>query len=372
MEAKAEFDSISSYSDAISLSQICMEKAEEARKNAIYDTAVNLASGSVITQVEEAVKEFEKISGWKDADQKKIETLSKAEQLKNAEKKAANKKKTAVILSIIAIIVCVAVVVAAIQIVKSKKYDSADDAYIAGDYITAIKIWSELEDYKDSQNRIQDAAKQIYNESKNLIEQGEYAAAINKLDSIASYLSIAEDKGYCYYMIALVYTKNGDYSEALTQLSSASAYAESGKLRQFCVSVLELQSINNGERHNLREMYEAISVLASDLDQTSLLNTECFNMMLSLNGNWYGFFDYKMTFDDGRINVYDEGYLKYEWDVIYRSGKYYMQYTGEKGKSSYQLISNYSGEGDNSFTYEDYFYGDTIPDDYDTYNMTRR
>lgn len=376
LEAKSEFDSISSYSDAGILASVCRDKAEEARKNAIYDEAISSASSFTIMTVENAVKEFEKIPGWRDADQKKIEALNRVDQLKQAEKKAANKKKTIYILSVSAVVVCIAIVLIAIQVIKNNKYNSANEKYASGDYIAAIQIWAELEDYKDSTDRIQDSAKPVYNEAMNLLEQKEYDAAIAKLDSLASYLPISQDKAYCYYMIAFAYAQSGDYSNALSKLESASDYPETEKLKLFCESAQELNLLNDGEEHNLREMYDNIKALALEFNQTSLLNSDCFNMMLSLNGNWYGYSDYKTTFSDGRINIYDEGYLKYEWDVVYRSGKYYMGYAGERGKASYQCINGYSGAGDNSFTYEDYFYYDDDQlhdfESKDTYDMKRR
>ena len=378
LKAKDEFDSLGSFLDAATLSETCKDNAESARKNAIYDVAVSDASSNTIKTVMNAINAFEKISGWRDADRKKIEALEKVDQLQKAEKKAAKRIKTVVIVSITAIIVCVAIVMATILIAKSKKYDSAQKAYISGDYITAINLWSELENFKDSQDRIQDSAKQIYDEAKELIERGEYDAAINKLNSIASYLSIEEDKGYCYYMIALAHAKNGDYTYALTKLSEASSYAKGWTLKGFCENALELQSINDGAEHNLRVLYEAISTQASDqgIDPSSLLNTEYFNIMLSLNGEWYetvkgGRNEEKDTisFDNGLIHEHTGSsgfdFLK---DLKYKGGKYYIKNAGEK---EYDLIKDYSGAGDNSFTVEHVFYIDDKRHDYTT-SLTRR
>lgn len=358
LEAKSEFDSISSYSDAGTLASVCREKAEEARKNAIYDEAVSFSGSATIMIVENAVKEFEKISGWRDADQKKIEALNRVDQLKKAEKKAANKKKTICILSVSAVLACIAIVLVTIQAIKNNKYNSANEKYASGDYIAAIQIWAELEDYKDSPDRIQDSAKQVYNEAMNLLEQKEYDAVIAKLNSVASYLSASQDKAYCYYMIAFAYAQSGDYSNALSKLESVSDYSETEKLRLFCESAQELSSLNDGEKHNLKEMYDNISALATELDQSSLLNAECFNMMISLNGNWYGSrYYHKFEIKDGRVSSYSKsGYLKDEWDIFYKNSRYYIAYAGEKGSDSYKLIKNYSGAGDNSYTMEEYFY----------------
>ena len=140
IDAKAEFDSISSYSDASLLSDRCKEKSEDARKNAIYDNAVNNARSPYIDDIENSVKEFEKIKGWRDADQKKIEAINQISQLKETRKKRENKKKKIMVFSIFifTIVVCVVIIPLgkeyvrykrAIEYMKEGKYTEAIDMF---------------------------------------------------------------------------------------------------------------------------------------------------------------------------------------------------------------------------------------------------
>lgn len=371
LEAKVEFDSISLYSDAGILSSVCRDKAEEARKNAIYDEAVSSASSFTIITVENAVKEFEKIPGWRDADQKKIEALNRVDQLRKAERKAANKKKTICIVSVSAVIACIAIVLLSIQVIKNNKYNSANDKYASGDYITAIQIWSELEDYKDSPERIQDATKQVYNEAMNLLEQKEYDAAIAKLDSVASYMSVSQDKAYCYYMIAFSYAQSGDYNNALSKLASATEYSESEKLRLFCESAQELNSLNDGKAHKLSTLYQNIENMSSQMDVSFIYDNDVISMMLTFDGTWkcisakdneQNGIALKLdttyfVITKGSIKELDENNKEeYEWDMYFLNGKFFINPPGETSPAGYMNneISGYSGLGDNSFTYHWY------------------
>ena len=91
-EAAHLFESISEYRDSAVLVQSCYEKAEIARKDAILSEGKSKMSGEVISNYESAIKLFESISGWKDADekiytcQKKIEEIKAKEEAERLEK----------------------------------------------------------------------------------------------------------------------------------------------------------------------------------------------------------------------------------------------------------------------------------------------
>lgn len=354
LEAKAEFDSMGSYSDSVSLSAICKDKAEEARKNTIYEKAVSMANSIMISTVENAVTEFEKISGWRDADQQKVETLKRVNQLKKAEKKAANKKKTICIFSFSAVIVCIAIVLLCIQVIKINKYKSAQKKYESEDYIAAIQLWLELEDYKDSKDKVQDSIKQVYNEAMDLVEQEEYDAAITKLDSIAGYLSTVQDKAHCNYLIALVYAQNGDYSNALNKLASVPSSDEVEKLQLFCKSAQELKILDDGEIHDIPEICQNIDNMASQIDVSLLYDNEVINMMMSFDGTWEITSEYNIHYiviKRGFVRYLDENKEDISWwtrEMYYQSGYIFMDKTAN-GEYLFE-ISDYSGANDNTFT----------------------
>lgn len=138
-EAAALFESIDEYQDSAALAQSCYEKAEIARKDAILSEGKSKMSGEIISNYESAIKLFETISGWKDADekiyacQKKIEEI-KADRLekerkaeierKEAERIAKRDKKIAIITTpIVCAIIAFIIVLNTVIIPMQKKND---------------------------------------------------------------------------------------------------------------------------------------------------------------------------------------------------------------------------------------------------------
>ena len=142
-EAAHLFESIDEYQDSAVLAQSCYEKAEIARKDTILSEGKSKMSGEVISNYESAIKLFESISGWKDADekvydcQKKIEEIkakAEAERLekerkaeiarKEAERIAKRNKKIAIITTpIVCAIIAFIIVLNTVIIPMQKKND---------------------------------------------------------------------------------------------------------------------------------------------------------------------------------------------------------------------------------------------------------
>ena len=96
-KAAAEiFKTVPGFKDADSLAEECLDNAETCRKDALYNSARSQMTGNTISSCESAIRMFESISGWKDADdqiyacQKKIEELKAKEEAERleAERKA--------------------------------------------------------------------------------------------------------------------------------------------------------------------------------------------------------------------------------------------------------------------------------------------
>ena len=163
------FESIDEYQDSAVLAQTCYEQAEMVRKNTILSAGKSKMTGEVISNYETAIKLFESISGWKDADekvyvcQKKIEEIKakvEAERLekerlaelarKEAEKRAKRNKKIAIITTSIVCIVIAFIIVLNAVIIPNSKYNDAIALMDAGNSVEAYSIFQELGNYKDS------------------------------------------------------------------------------------------------------------------------------------------------------------------------------------------------------------------------------
>ena len=155
--AATTYGTIATYRDADALKQECLELAENARKNAIYNKAKSLFSRRSIPDIEQAINQFKTIPSWKDADEKVIECQQKIERIKQEDEekriqdekeKKIRTKKMIIGSSIGAAIVAVLIVLFTV-IIPTINYNKADALLAAGDYEAAMEGFREL-NYKDS------------------------------------------------------------------------------------------------------------------------------------------------------------------------------------------------------------------------------
>lgn len=179
------FKSIPGFKDADNLVEKCLDKAEVCRKDALYNSACSNMTGNIIRNYESAIKTFETISGWKDADeqiyacQKKIEELKAKEEAERleAERKAEaerlererkeeehriavekRKKKAKKVFAIGTPIVCACiafVLVLITVIIPNNKYSSAVSLMNDEKYDEAIAAFDALNGYKDSEKQLE-------------------------------------------------------------------------------------------------------------------------------------------------------------------------------------------------------------------------
>ena len=142
------FSSISGFKDADKLAEECLDKAEVCRKDAAYSSARSLMTGEKTVNYESAIKEFQKISGWKDADEQtnicrqKIEEIKtreeterleqerKAELDRLAAEKVAKRRKKLVSIGLPIIAVSTAVIIILINVVIPKiRYNAFASKY---------------------------------------------------------------------------------------------------------------------------------------------------------------------------------------------------------------------------------------------------
>ena len=157
------FGEITDYKDSAALAEQCLEKAEVARKDEILAKGKSKMNGEVISDYESAIKLFESISGWKDADekayacQKKIEEIKakdEADRLererqaeierKEAERIAKRNKKSAIIATPIVIATIVFVIVANTIIIPRLKFNAAVKLLDKGAYDKAYTLFEQI------------------------------------------------------------------------------------------------------------------------------------------------------------------------------------------------------------------------------------
>lgn len=168
-EAASRFETISHYQDSAALAQECYEKAEAARKDEILFDGNARMTSNVIFKLETAIKLFESIPGWKDADEKILQCQEKIENLKAKtererlekvrraelaqiakEKKIKLFKKIALVVSLIVVVMVAFIILLSTVIIPAVKYNEANALFNEGNVDEAYAIFNELENYKDS------------------------------------------------------------------------------------------------------------------------------------------------------------------------------------------------------------------------------
>jgi len=289
-EAAHLFESIEEYQDSAALAESCYEKAEISRKNAILAEAKSKMSGEVISNYESAVKLFESISGWKDADekvyacQKKIEEIKakqKAECLERerkaeadrlererqaeiarieAEKRAKRNKKIAIITTPIVCAVIAFIIVLNTIIIPTVKYNDAVALMDAGKYTEAISAFEALEGYKDSVTKISECNTAIldgkYNDAIALMEAGKYTEAISAFEAMEGYKDSETKIIECKYNVAITLMNEGKYTEAISAFEALEGYKDSvNKIEECYVNICgeevwnKIKSVNIGDTY---------------------------------------------------------------------------------------------------------------------------
>ena len=175
------FKSIPDFMDAAKLAEHCKAKAEEARKDAIYNEAKSKMTSKREATLNEAIKLFQTISGWRDADericacQRKIEEAAReeAELLAWAKKQAKKRKKIFAIGTPIICACIVFLIVLNTVIIPNSKYNDAVALMDDGKYEEAISVFKSLNGFKDSEVQIENCyisrcGKEKWNNIKNI------------------------------------------------------------------------------------------------------------------------------------------------------------------------------------------------------------
>ena len=267
-EAANTFQSISGFRDADELAETCLGKAEICRKDAIYLSAKAQMNGNKVAHYREAIKIFQTISGWKDADeqicfcQKQIEKLKakaeadrleaerKAEERRIAAEKAAKKIKKAFAIGTPIVCACIAfLIVLTTVIIPNLKFNKAMRLIDAGDYDSGYALLEEIGNNDAiTSNKYDRAMKLIdagdydsgyalleeignndaitsnkYDRAMKLIDTGNYDAGYALLKEIGRNDAITSNK----YDRAVDLMESGNYTEAISMFRSLNGYKDS-------------------------------------------------------------------------------------------------------------------------------------------------
>lgn len=167
--AAGQFHAILSWRDAADKEKECFAREETLAKNLIYRDAAHKATVDNSAEALEAVRLFESIPGWKDADQRAEECRVRAEELKRKEaeqqawqeklekQQAARMKKRnrilAATISTVLVLIIAAVIVITQAIIPPQNYAKAEALLEAGETAKAAIAFGKLGNYQDARER---------------------------------------------------------------------------------------------------------------------------------------------------------------------------------------------------------------------------
>ncbi len=235
-EAIAQFQSIAGWRDADECVRICLNKIEEieqkreeqrlwteiSRKLAVYNSAKSKMNGGDIQSYEEAIKQFQTISGWRDSDEciricvSKIEEIKRKQEEKRlederqkelaareeAEKQAKRKKKIVfAATSGLCLLIAFAVLLSTF-ILPVVKYNNALALMEAEKFDKAISVLQSLGGYKDSAAKIDECRiSKKYVDALSFMNTGKYTEAIEAFEAIAGYRDSVDKINQCKNLI---------------------------------------------------------------------------------------------------------------------------------------------------------------------------
>ena len=161
----------------------------------VYARANELAQkDSDVAALSEACQLFESISGWKDSADRSSACNERLTKLKTAA--ARKRKRIVIIIASIIVVAVIATLLSVYVIIPMTKYNSAMSAADNGNYDEAISILTELGDYQDAKEQIENVkTRQLqaqYDEATALFEKGAFDDAYGLFSSISSFSDAKE------------------------------------------------------------------------------------------------------------------------------------------------------------------------------------
>ena len=279
--AAVQFEKLGSYKDATALVQTCYERAEDTRKDTILAEGKSKMIGEATYNYEAAIKLFESIPGWRDADeqiiacQRKIEEIKakeEAERLekerqaeiarKEAERIAKRNKKIAIITTPIVCAVIAFIILLNTVIIPNGKYNDAIALMEAGKYDEAIAVFHTLGEYKDSAIKILDIK---YDIAIDLMNKEKYTEAISAFTELGDYKESKTKIAECEtsildgkYDSAVALMNERNYQYAITGFQALGEYKDSSQKVIECLEAI----YNNALKLFMEGQYiEAIDVM---------------------------------------------------------------------------------------------------------------
>lgn len=259
------FDKLEAYKDSTALAAACRENAEIARKDELLAIAKRAMQENTVSGYRTAIRRFESLGGWRDADEclsvckKELAELEAREKLERekAEKKKKRNRCIAIIapLAFFAVLLILAFVFD--YIVPRVEYSRAVRLMEDGRYQEAVDAFEALDGYGDSKAQINECR---YLYALQLMEDGQYQKAADAFEILNGYSDSDEQIKECRYLYAEQLMDNEKLDEALNIFGQLSGYKNSDEM----VGLVRLRFLKN-ELLSLKQ-FDSVSLGAYEQD----------------------------------------------------------------------------------------------------------
>ena len=221
-------------------------QAEARNKESLYLEAVNDYNSYEIARIQNAIKAFSFLAGYKDSENFISLCKSRIEQVRIKEENdrikatqiAKRNKKILIFAAPVVIVLLSFVIVLNVVIIPNGRYNDALALMDVGKYEEAIATFEDLDGYKDSEDKISVCKTFIlenkYQSATSLLNEEKYAQALSAFESLGGYKDSVEKASTCRtlilegkYQAALSLLNSKKYSEAITALEDLGGYKDS-------------------------------------------------------------------------------------------------------------------------------------------------
>ena len=247
-------------------------QAEEKRQESLYFEAVNDYNSYDIVRIQNAIKSFSFLAGYKDSDNFVELCKTKIDQIRIKEENdriktaqtAKRNKRILVIAAPVVIVLVVFIIVLNAVIIPNGKYNDAIALMDAGKYEEAISAFEKLDGYKNSEDKIAECEMSIleneYQTALALLNEGKYTQALQAFEALGGYKDSTEKVSSCKelmledkYQTALTLLNAQKYAEAIAAFERLDGYKDSAAKIIACENAI-IQQYEN--KYDLSEYIE--------------------------------------------------------------------------------------------------------------------
>lgn len=313
------FACLNGYNDSAQKRNECLQKANEFRMDAVYNSAVDPDDCETVEEFKDSLMKYESITGWKDADEKAAQCRDAIQQLKREFKLKIIKR---ILVPVGVLLIGFIAYIVIFQIIPLSKYNHGIELLNNGAYTEAAEVFSSLKNFKDSEAKVVEIQSAIledrYQKALSLMNEGKYsesAEAFSKLDGYKDSLEKAAEARTLIldqqYNDAVQLLSNGQLVEGIEILLKLGDYRDSSAVIESVLSE-KAQALSEMDTTSAAAQLEALDpeITTSILERMDARTVSHLNMVAAVVGDVLTFGQYEQD------NNLENGQEAVEWIVL--------------------------------------------------------